>query len=169
MKKSIVVIAIVQFIVFILFLGLLSGTQSVDLAQTKQLNITVKRIDYRSDFNESNLYIYDGSKEYKFSKGALLAENRGVYDMSKKLNVGDTLTITYIEECNVFGKYNLIIDAYSIDDTYLSYERFNEDKQKARIGVSILFGVFELIFILISVFIIIINKKISYSKKSIIN
>ena len=162
MKKIAIGISIVQFIVIILFLFLLCDTQPVDLPQTKQLNITVKRIDYRRDFNEYNLYIYAGSKEYKFSKGALLAEYGGVYDVSNELNVGDTLTIIYIEDCNVLGKYNLIIDACSIDDTYLSYERFNADKHNARIGISILFGIVELIFITISVFKLILNKKFSF-------
>jgi len=165
MKKSIIWIAILQIIVLAFFLVIWNDTQPVDLSQTKQLNITVREIDYRRDFNESNLYIYDGSNAYKFSKGAVLSEYRGVFDVSKELNVGDTLTITYIEDSNVFGKYNLIIDAYSIDNRYLSYQRFNVDKQYARIGVSILFGVVELIFISISTFIIILNKKTSPSRK----
>ena len=165
MKKSIIWIAILQIIIFAFFLTFWNGTQSVNLSHTKQLNITARKIDYRRDFSEHNLYINDGSKEYKFSKGAVSSEYRGVFDVSKELNVGDTLTITYIEDSNVFGKYNLIIDAYSIDNRYLSYQRFNVDKQHARIGVSILFGVVELIFISISTFIIIFNKKTSPSRK----
>ena len=165
MKKSIIWIAILQFIILAFFLVFWNDTQTVDLSQTKQLDITVREIDYRRDFHESNLYIYDGLKEYKFSKGALSSEYRGVFDVSKELNVGDTLTITYIEDNDVFGEYNLIIDAYSSDNRYLSYQRFNVDKQHARIGVSILFGVVELIFILVSAFIIILSKKTSPSRK----
>ncbi len=165
MKKNIIRIAILQLIILAFFLVFWNDTQSVDLSQTKQLNITVREIDYRRDFHESDLYIYDDLNEYKFSKGALSSEYRGVYDVSKELNVGDALTITYIEDGNVFGKYNLVIDAYSIDDIYLSYQRFNDNKEYARIGMLILFGVVELVFVMISAFIIILNKKTAPSKK----
>lgn len=165
MKKSIIGITILQLIILAFFLVFWNGTQSVDLSHTKQLNITVRKIDYRRDVHESSLYINDGSNEYKFSKGALSSEYRGVFDLSKELNVGDTLTITYIEESNVFRKYNLIIDAYSNDNIYLSYQKFNVDKQYARIGVSIFFGVVELIFISISTFVIILNEKTSPARK----
>ena len=40
MKKRAIGIATVQFIIFLLFFFLLSCTKSVDLVQTKQLNIT---------------------------------------------------------------------------------------------------------------------------------
>lgn len=170
MKKSIIGIVVVQLVVFILFFCLLNITQSVDSNQTKKLNIIVERISYRRDFNESNLYVYDGTNEYKFSKGALLSEYRGVYDLSKELNAGDTLTITYVEKNNLFEKNNMIIDAYSSENTYLSHERFNNDKQKARIGIFILFAMLELILIMVSVFMVFLNKKhpFKHTKKRII-
>ena len=158
MKKKVIGIAILQLIILAFFLVFWNDTQSVDLSQTKNLNITVRKIDYRRDFHEYNLYLYDGSNEYKFSKGALSSEYSSVFDVSKELNDGDTLTIAYIEDSNIFGKYNLIIDAYSIDNIYLSCQRFNVDKQHARIGVAILFGVIELIFIVISAFMRILNR-----------
>ena len=110
MKKIILVIAIVQLVILAVLLIFWNGTQSVDLSQTKQLNITVKKVDYRNDFHEPNLYIYDGLTEYKFSKGAVSSEYSGVFDVSKEINVGDVLTITYIEDSNVFGKYYLVIE-----------------------------------------------------------
>ena len=164
MKKGIIRVATIQLVLLTFFLFVLSETQPIELSQTHQLTMTVEKIDYRRDFNESDLYIYDSSHEYRISKSALSPAYRGVWDLSKELHVGDTLTILYTEDFGIFGKYNLIIDAYSNDEIYLSYQRFNNDKHIVRTIMLIFFCVVELMLIIISSLILKLHKN-TYTKK----
>ena len=83
MKKVIIGIVTIQLVLLTFFLFVLSETQPIELSQTHQLTMTVEKIDYRRDFNESDLYIYDSSHEYRISKSALSPAYRGVFDLSK--------------------------------------------------------------------------------------
>ena len=152
MKKTIIWIVIIQILILTCFIVILGMSQPADITNATQCKIVVKSVDYRRRYNESSLYVYDDSAGYKFSKGALTAEYPGVSDISKAIEKGDVLTITYIEEKSVFGKTNLVIDAFSEDEVYLSYHQYNSEKQIVRIIVSVFFAVFELVFIAISVF-----------------
>ena len=68
------------------------------------------------------------------------------------------LTITYIEKQSFFGKTNLVIDAFSEEEEYLSYEKFNTEQRVVQILLTIFFSVFELAFIVITIFVIMLNR-----------
>ena len=127
-------------------------SQPADITTATQCNIVVEAVDYRRRYNESSLYVYDHSIGYKFSKGALSTEYHSILDVSKAINKGDIITITYIEERGIFEKTNLVVDAFSEDKVYLSYHQYNSDKYLVRVIVSVGFAVLELIFIVISFF-----------------
>ena len=154
MKKTIVLLVIIQCLILVACFALLSVYQPIDTTTAIQCNIVVTNIDYRRRYNASSLYVYDNSTGYRFSKGALASEYCRVFDISKEIDEGDILTITYIEEYGIFGKTNLVIDAFSEDKEYLSYEQYNSGKLIARIILIIFFGVIELVFLAISIFII---------------
>ncbi len=154
MKKVIIRVLIIQILIILSFFLLLNMSRPVNITTSTQCNIVVEEIDYGRGFNESRLYVYDQSIGYMFSKGAIISEYSGVYEISKQINEGDILTITYIEESTLFGKRNLVVDAFSQEGVYLSYHQYNADKQIVRIALYVSFAIFELIFIAISVFII---------------
>ena len=155
-KKTIIRIVIIQILILTCFIVLLSMSQPVDITTATQCKIVVETIDYGRRYNELSLYVYEDSIGYMFSKGALSTEYHSVFDISKKINEGDIITITYIEERGIFGKTNVVIDAFSEDESYLSYHQYNSGKRIVRILVSVGFAVLELIFIVISVFAIMI-------------
>ena len=165
MKKTIIWIVIIQILILTCFIVILGMSQPVDITTATQCNIVVENIDYGRRYTESSLYVYDDSTGYRFSKGALTAEHPSVLDISKSIKKGDILTITYIEEKSIFGKTNLVIDAFSEDEVYLSYHQYNSEKQLVRIIVSVCVAVLELIFIAISVFAVIISTSNKHHNK----
>ena len=169
MKKTIILISVIQCFILLSFLAVLYKTEPLDIAAARQCNIVVEKISYRRRYNESSLYVYDNSIGYRFSKGALASEYNSVRDISEALNEGDILTITYIEEQGIFGKTNLVIDAFSENEEYLSYRQYNSEKRLVRNVLTIFFGFFELIFIAIAIFIskLIIPVKNNHKKEGI--
>ena len=146
---------------------LLNMSRPVNITTSTQCNIVVKKIDYGRGFNESRLYIYDHSTRYMFSKGAIISEYSGVYEISKQINEGDILTITYIEENTIFGKRNLVVDAFSQENVYLSYQQYNAGKQLVRIWLYVSFAILELTFIAISVFIVLLYLPNKYRHRNV--
>lgn len=165
MKKAIIWLVIIQFLIILSFLVLFNMSRPVNMTVSTQCNIVVEKIDYGRGFLESRLYVYDHSTGYMFSKGAVISEYSGVYEISKQINEGDILTITYIENSTIFGKRNLVVDAFSQEDVYLSYHQYNADKQLVRIALYVIFAILELIFIAISVFILILHSPNKRHKK----
>ena len=95
-KKTIIQIVIIQILILTCFIVLFSMSQPVDITTATQCKIVVETIDYGRRYNESSLYVYEDSIGYMFSKGALSTEYHSVFDISKKINEGDIITITYI-------------------------------------------------------------------------
>ena len=157
MKKAIIVIVIIQSLILIGFLVLLNKSQPVNITKATQRNIVVETVDYGRKYNESRLYVYENSIEYRFSRGALSNEYDSLFDISKAIHEGDRITITYIEKRGILTKTNLVIDAFSEDEVYLSYRQYNSDKHMTRIILSVCFAFLELVFIAISVFAIMIH------------
>jgi hypothetical protein len=142
-------------------------SKPVNISTATQSNIVVEKVDYCRGFNEYRLYIYDHSTRYMFSKGAITSEYRGIYEISKEINEGDILTIAYIEEFTMFGKRNLVIDAFSQENVYLSFQQYNADKQLVRIWLYVIFAISELIFITISIFIVLLYLPNKYRHRKI--
>lgn len=157
MKKTIITLVTIQCFILLSFLCLLYQAKPIDITTATQRSIVIERIRYRRGYNESNLYVYANSSAYLFCKGGLASDYHGIFEISEALHEGDMLTITYIEEQSFFGKTNLVIDAFSEEEEYLSYEKFNTEQRVVQIVLTIFFSVFELAFIVITIFVIMLN------------
>lgn len=165
MKKTIIRLVFFQCFILLSILTVLYKSAPIDLTTATQCNIVIERISYGRRYNESSLYVYNNSVEYKFSKGALATDYNSVREISEALNEGESLTITYIKDRSIFGETNLVIDAFSEKDEYLSYKQYNSEKHLVRVILIIFFCGIEIVFMTISVFVFMLNLPVKAHKK----
>ena len=147
-KKIVRVLSIVVFIqlmIILLFCRIWNESQTIDLKNTIQRNITVEEIYITRVISEYRLVIYSDSQKYLVASSTTAAD----YSVSKlyeSISIGDELSIIYYEKNSIFNKNNIILDARSETETYRSYEEYKKGKMGLLFAVIIMFIVVELFF-----------------------
>ena len=145
--RNIFIAALIQVLIIVSFVRLFNASQPVDISDTKQVEIIVEEVYYRTRTRlEDWLIVSDNSTKYILANPGIFPEYT-VSELYELISVGDRLFLRYYETFNIFGKTNyFVVDARTETETYRTLEEYNNSKQGVDIAVIVIFSVFELLF-----------------------
>ncbi len=144
---SLIIFALMQILIILVFSWLLYKSKPVDLENTKQITITVDNVRYQRGPTEYYFIIYSDSEKYLFSNYGRFGEysNRELYE---SISIGDRLTLTYYNSSSLLhGNFNSVIEAQSNTEIYRSVEEYTKLTAGISTAVTIPFLIIELVFV----------------------
>lgn len=156
--KKTVVFALVQLLIVVFFLRFISESKLIVLEDTTPITVTVDDIKYERVISEYRFSIYSDSIEYRFHNQGVFARysNRELYET---IEIGDEISIVYVERYDLTGKYKSVIDARTEMIVYRSIEEYNELREPAFIAAIVISSIIELVFILVFIVWIMFNRE----------
>ncbi|MBQ2939062.1 MAG: hypothetical protein IJE00_01695 [Clostridia bacterium] len=147
-QRYLLIVAVVQLILVIVFFWAYIGTQSVPADQLHQKTITVENPLYTRGYGSSfHIYLYDPYEHYRFPNVGSISNS----ELNRIISKGDLLTVTYEENITLLGEKIHWIAAAEMDGkplrTLEEYYRRNEENRKVTLVV---FGVIEVLFLAVS-------------------
>lgn len=146
--------ALIQLLIIILFVLPLYSNKSINARDCTTLQIVVedKELEYvqHRRYSSHTFKIFSGSVWYEFPSEGIWGEYTP-REMYEKINIGDTLEISYTKAQRFDGEYNYVVDARNDSDTYLDFDSFNSRRQTSTTTMIIMFAVFEVFVILFSI------------------
>ncbi len=144
--RNVFISVLIQVLIIVSFVRLFNASQPVDISDTKQVEIIVEEVYYRTRTRfEDWLFVSDNSTKYILTNPGIFPEYT-VSELYELISVGDRLSLRYYETFNILGKINLIVEACTETETYRTLEEYNKSKQGVDIAVIVIFSVFELLF-----------------------
>ena len=151
MKKSkftlmVITLGLIQLVIIFFFAHMLMASQQIDVADIKEIDITVDDIYYSRVSRENWLFVVSDSTKYLF-KGRSTLEEYSVSELYESITEGTKLSLMYRETHTIFGNVNLVVDARSETETYRSLKEFNLGKQGLPAFLTIMFSLIELVYV----------------------
>ena len=149
-KKTFLKFLAIQCILFLLFFTIMYMSQPADMGRVQKSIIVVDDTQYTRVVREYRFSVFSDGVQYIFhnSRSSGLSNT----ELFNTVQVGDVISIQYIEEWSLFGKRNNVVDAQTDVEKLRSIEKYNEDKKTTSVVVIVFFVFFELLF-LASIFI----------------
>lgn len=145
--KAIILFIIIQLFIIFSFLLLVSGSQQIDINNTKQIEITVDDVHIIRVPKEDWLFVIADSTYYLFT-GRATNEDYSVHELYNSISKGDSLSLRYYELDTVLLKnINKVVDARNETEIYRNIEEYNYGRHGVDIFVVILCSIIEIIFI----------------------
>jgi len=140
--RKILLLLLIQLLIIFSFVFLMSGSQQIDISDTKQIDITVEDLYITRKAKENQLTVVANSTQYLFT-GRATAKDRSVDELYSTISKSDTLSLIYYES----GKTNVVVDARTETEVYRSFEEYNRGKDGLPGFVVVLYSIIELLFI----------------------
>ena len=145
--------ALIQLSIIILFVLPFYSNKPINARDCTTLQIVVedKELALTSSVKHATyeFKIYSNGVVYEFPAEGIWGEYTP-REMYEKINIGDTLEISYTKAQRFDGEYNYVVDARNDSDTYLDFDSFISRGQTAKVTWLIIFAVFEVLFLLVS-------------------
>lgn len=146
-KKRILFFLIKQLLILLVFLTPLYQAKPIPEDKCTQVSVVVEDVDYRRVVRSNTLVIVSDSVEYRFPARGFLDKEYSNYELQQKIQKGDKLTITVVDNYSILGKTKLILDARTETEVYRSLEVTNSGREFMMIFLGIVFAVVEVLFI----------------------
>ena len=139
-----------QIIIIMLFLGCFFTTTPIDESACTTVQVVVEDKIHSRGGRINEVCVCSNGVWYVFHEGGL-TEEISMTELYEKINVGDTIEITYTERFRILdGWYNLVVDAKDDSNSYVDFDLFNSERQSGQTVTIVLFAVIEVVFLLIS-------------------
>ncbi len=156
-----------QILLILLLFGLLNKSEQYTIKDLRQETIDVHDVEYvsygggRRSRPKRHLELYTNDNTYQYSLSfSDEACGYSVEDLKQKLQSAP-LNILVKER---FLYHDYIVDACNEQDIFYSLNDYNKEMQGDRIGVWIIFGILELIFLAFSGFMIYLEYSTTFSR-----
>jgi hypothetical protein len=142
-----IVFLLIQAIIISLFILIRHNHTPVENQDLKKAVVVVDNVEYEYQFISHRMFsIYSDSKEYAFPKITIINTSEySMYQLYKTINIGDSLTIEYIED----GENNKIIGACLNNITLRSVNGYNSFIKTQQVLGVLAFIMVEIIFVVI--------------------
>ena len=146
----------IQILIIILFLGCFFSNTPVDESACTTVQVVVEDKIHSRGGRINEVCVCSNGVWYVFHEGGL-TEEISMTELYEKINVGDTIEITYTERFRIYGGwYNLVVDAKDDSNSYVDFDLFNSERQSGQIVFNVFFVIIEIIYLLIAGFVLFI-------------
>ena len=147
-NKAWIGFGLVQIFIILLFMLCFYSSRPIDIDDCTKSQIAVEDKIYVRNIHEYTCRIFANGSRYDFPNIGHFGEytTKEIYD---NIEIGELLDVIVIEKNDLFGKYNLIVEAVNKNDQYLDFELYNVQKEMAFVSVIVLFSVLELVFLVL--------------------
>ena len=164
-KRILHVFIPLELVLLLLFAICSYSSSSVKEEDCVTVKVTVEEKKYQRNFGEMILQIVSGGVKYNIANIGTSNEYTAK-EMYDQISEDDVLDITYVKRYGFFRTYNLAVDVRDDNTTYLDFENYNSQKEKAFTTVIVFFSLIEAVVLIIIVCTAVLNKrKIVYPSK----
>ena len=146
-NKYIFTMLLAQIIIIIFFSSLVYESKPINPQKVQKITINVDDIEYIGVTHLTRFSVICDSVKYRFSLGQC-----SVNDLKENIEIGNTISISYVTKRNIFGKYNLIVDACTDNKVYYTIEEYNSQKEVVLIISIVICAITESIFLFVVIF-----------------
>ena len=155
--KRMIVFLLIQAIIISLFILIRHSHTPVENQDLKKAVVVVDNVEYEYKLIGDRMFsIYSDSKEYGFPKiPTINTSEYSMYQLYKTINIGDSLTIEYIED----GENNKIIGACLNNKTLRSVNGYNSFIKTEQVFGVLTFIIVEIVFVVILLLFLLFYRK----------
>lgn len=166
--RTLLLLALIQIIIIILFVESMSDLQKIDIQDTVEVDITVDDIYIHGTQKTERLYVVADDTKYVFKSRSSFNEY-STMELSRSVSIGDQLSLRYFKSDKIFfPESNIVVGAESENEIYRTIEEYNNSKNGLAFWVILIFSVIELIFVpLVTLFVWLNFKKIKNIYKTL--
>ena len=161
-SKKYLRIALIQLMLLLMFLGCFYSSKPFEIQNVKQAVLIVDDISYERVISEYKFSFFSNSVKYQFSNKGVFS-NYSNSELYEKIEIGDRITIKYVEEYGLFGKINWVVDARTETEVYRSIEDYS-DQKIAFIIICVFFYVVELLFLIVVTLYVFYDRRLAFFK-----
>ena len=137
----------IQCVIFLLFSMIMYMSQPVDKDKVQNSIIVVDDTQFVRVAREYRFIIFSNGIQYSFSNSP--SSGLSNTELYNTVQIGDEISIQYIEKCGLLGKKNWVLDAQTDTEKLRCIEKYYEDKAKTSILVIVIFALIEILFLTI--------------------
>ena len=147
-----------QIMILFFFAILAYSSAPIEKEDCAFAKVTVEEKTYKRNFSEMIVQITSNGVKYNIANSGRLNEYTAK-EMYDEIAEYDVLDIIYVKRYGFFRTYNLAVDVRDTNTTYLDFEYYNSQKEKAFTAVIVFFAIIEAFVLMIIALTVILNKR----------